>query len=591
MRRRAALLVCLTSLASGCATLQRGAGTTPQQPQAGVPAETLPPGVQADVAAAVAKLASGQAAMARKLVQRHAAEGSDPAASFVLGVCESRLGNGARALTLLQPFASSGPPPVPGASGEDAELLLRASLGEARAITGDIPGAVAEWDRYYHLSGVREPEKAFARSRAEALAGRLAPEAALEAFRATGSPLARAAFGPKAAAALRAQSDLDGARRLDDEAATLRKTLGFEGAPPWLGPGDPSRLGLAVPLSGRLHILGEVALRGAMLAIGEPTSSGEAAPFQILVRDTAAGGDRSDLRTAELVREEAVIGIVGVGDRRAVEQTARDGVPFLVLEEQTPGRQTTAFQLIHGPEARAAELARRALAAGARSFAVLGPATAAGQRLGEAFRRVVSAGGGRVVAQAWYPAGSSSFSSTLAPLKSASFDAIFVPDDADRLELLAPALAVIDIWSRAPGAPRTKAPPGAAPRREVLLLSTAVGLSRRLVRNAARYVQGALLAPGFCAATEDARSLKFVSRFQQLYGQDPSATDAYGFDGMRLLRTAVERGARTRADVLKLLATQSVEGVTGTVKFGPEHLRIDPPPVYTVEGDEIRPAN
>src|SRR5581483_11811570 len=227
---------------------------------------------------------------------------------------------------------------------------------------------------------------------------------------------------------------------------------------------------------------------------------GEAAPFQILVRDTAAGGDRSDLRTAELVREEAVIGIVGVGDRRAVEQTARDGVPFLVLEEQTPGRQTTAFQLIHGPEARAAELARRALAAGARTFAELGPDNAAGRRLAEAFRRAVTAAGGRVVVQASYPPTASSFSAAVAPLRRATFDAVFVPDDADRLELVAPALAVIDVWSRSPATPahRPVSAPGAPRRREVLLLSTAVGLSKRLVRNAGRYVQGALLAPGFC---------------------------------------------------------------------------------------------
>src|SRR5439155_19365531 len=127
--------------------------------------------------------------------------------------------------------------------------------------------------------------------------------AALQAMRANPSALARATLGPKAAGALRARGDLDGARRLDDEAISLRRSLGFETAPPWLGPGDPTRLGLAVPLSGRRHILGEVALRGAMLAIGEPAANGEAAPFQLLVRDTAAGGERPDLRTAELVRE------------------------------------------------------------------------------------------------------------------------------------------------------------------------------------------------------------------------------------------------------------------------------------------------
>jgi ABC-type branched-subunit amino acid transport system substrate-binding protein len=148
---------------------------------------------------------------------------------------------------------------------------------------------------------------------------------------------------------------------------------------------------------------------------------------------------------------------------------------------------------------------------------------------------------------------------------------------------------VADLWSRPVGAPKRPPPaPGAAKRREVILLSTAVGLSKRLLRNAGRYVQGALLSPGFYAAGDDARSIRFVNRFRQLYNQDPSATDAYGFDGVRLLRATVERGARTRADVLRVLASESFEGVTGTLKFGPDHGRADAPLVYTVEGDEIR---
>jgi ABC-type branched-subunit amino acid transport system substrate-binding protein len=220
---------------------------------------------------------------------------------------------------------------------------------------------------------------------------------------------------------------------------------------------------------------------------------------------------------------------------------------------------------------------------------VLGPETAAAGRLIESFRRAVNAGGGRVVVQASYPLATSSFSTAVAPLRRASFDAVFVADDAERLELIAPALAVIDVWSRPTGA-RPSSPSAGNPRRDVLLLSTAVGLGKRLVRNAGRYVQGALLAPGFCAATDDARSARFIARFRQLYAQDPSATDAYGFDGMRLLRATIERGARTRADVLRLLAAESREGVTGTIKFGPDHSRIDAPPVYTVDGDDLRPA-
>jgi branched-chain amino acid transport system substrate-binding protein len=534
------------------------------------------------------ELARGDAAGARRATEPYAARSAEPGVAFALGVAESRLGNGPRAVELLTPFASGGAPVLNG-DDEEADMILRTGLAEAQALSGNVPAALAEWDRYWHLRGMRDHEKAFARERAEELAGRLSGDQALAALQSTQAPLARAALGPKAAAALRARNDAEGARRLDDELSSLRRSYGFEGAAPWLGPGDPSRLGLAVPLSGRLHILGEVALRGAMLALGEPTASGEAAPFQLLVRDTAAGGDRPDAGTAALVREEAVVGIVGVGDRRALEQTARDGVPFLVLEDQVPGRQTTAFQLIHSPDARAAELARRALAAGARSFAILGPDSAAGQRLAESFKRAVTAGGGRTVVHATYIAGASSFAPAVAQLRRSSFDALFIPDDADRLELVTPALAVADLWSRPVGGAKRPPPaPGAAKRREVILLSTAVGLSKRLIRNAGRYVQGALLSPGFYAAGDDARSIRFVNRFRQLYNQDPSATDAYGFDGVRLLRATVERGARTRADVLRVLASESFEGVTGTLKFGPDHGRADAPLVYTVEGDEIR---
>ena len=68
-------------------------------------------------------------------------------------------------------------------------------------------------------------------------------------------------------------------------------------------------------------------------------------------------------------------------------------MPTLALDDAAPGATSTAFQLIHAPEARVAALARAALKLGARDFAMLGPDSAAGKRLREAFRREVTAGG------------------------------------------------------------------------------------------------------------------------------------------------------------------------------------------------------
>jgi ABC-type branched-subunit amino acid transport system substrate-binding protein len=114
-----------------------------------------------------------------------------------------------------------------------------------------------------------------------------------------------------------------------------------------------------------------------------------------------------------------------------------------------------------------------------------------------------------------------------------------------------------------------------------------LSLSPKLLRNAERYVQGAMLCPGYYPA-EDARSGNFVTRFREAYGTNPTAADAYGYDGLSILRGAVDRGARTRADVLRLVGSGRFEGMTGDIRFGPDHGRIDPPLIYFVDGDSIR---
>ncbi|HEY0705513.1 MAG TPA: penicillin-binding protein activator [Polyangia bacterium] len=528
-------------------------------------------------------LASGDLAGARARLDRDTSEGSpDPVVTFTQGLVAARTGQAARALTLLAPFADDGPPrdlPDP----DEGRLALSAALADARLGAGDAGGALLAWEAYARQG--RDVEQAFARERADELVARLTDEDAARLYAGVRSDFGRAALGIRAAAGLRARGDAS-ADRIAATAADIRRTLGFSTPTRGLGPGDPYRLGLLAPFSGATALIGEVVLRGAMLAIG--SGRGDAGRgYQIVARDAAPerGGERA---ATEIVREEAAVAVVGVGDRGAAGVAARDGVPVLLVDESVPGGGSTAFQILHPPETRAAELARRALVLGARRFAVLAPENATGRRLSEAFVRAVTAGAGRVTAQATYPAGASAFSAPIGRIRKAAFEAVFVADDAARLELIAPALASADLWPEPYGAPTQAAAPGAAPRRPILLLAPAAGLGPQLLRNAGRYVQGALLAPGFFADGEDPRTAGFVGQFRTLYGQDPGATDAYGYDAFRLLVAAIDRGAKTRSDLLRVMASESFEGVTGAVKFGPDHTRVDPPPVYMVSGDTIR---
>jgi len=264
-------------------------------------------------------------------------------------------------------------------------------------------------------------------------------------------------------------------------------------------------------------------------------------------------------------------------------------VPTLALDDTAPGAASTAFQLIHAPDARVAALARAALKMGARDFAMLGPDSAAGKRLREAFRREVTAGGGRVTGDASYAPGATSFGTVVATIKRTPPQVVFVADGADRLELIAPALAAADLWAAPWGAPRPAAAPGQPKPRNVLLLSTASELSPRLLQNAGRYVQGALLSPGFYAAASDARARAFVDAYRAAYGSDPHATEAYAFDGANAFRAVTAAGAHTRGDVLNALGSGTFDGLTGGMRFGPDHGRVDPPRIYVVAGDDIKP--
>jgi ABC-type branched-subunit amino acid transport system substrate-binding protein len=570
------------------AALEAFAGNHPQHP--------FRPAV--DLMLARLALLRGDAAAAKRQLEPLVSAPPDPgtgsSARYYLGISEVRLGQFARGRELLLPFL-----PAAGAAGPGDEALveLRGALADATAAIGDVTAALELWDGF--ARGGREHEKAYARARATELAGDVAPDAAVRAWRASAERgLARAVLGAKAAATLRAQADVSGAAAIDSETAAARRAMGFDDAQATAqGTGDAGRLGLAVALTGKFQPVGEAAMRAAMLAVGAPAKStmpvvaGSVAAIQLCVRDTGEP-DRASKGVGELARDEAVIGILAAADRKAAATSlaaaSENGVPTLALDDAAPGAGSTAFQLVHAPEARVAALVRAALKLGAKDFAMLGPDSAAGKRLREAFRREVTAAGGRVTGDASYAPGATSFGAVVAAIKKTPPQVVFVADGADRLELIAPALAAADLWPAPWGAPRPAAAPGQPRPRPVLLLSTAGDLSPRLLQNAGRYVQGALLSPGFYAAAGDARARSFVDAYRAAYGSDPRATEAYAFDGVNAFRAVTATGARTRADVMGALGGGTFEGLTGSMRFGPDHGRTDPPRIYVVAGDEIK---
>ena len=554
----------------------------------------------ADLMLARLALARGDAETARGLLSPLTSpppdEGTGASARYYLGLAETRLGKFAHARELLLPYL---PPAGAAGPGDDSLVELRGALAEATAGVGDAPAAIELWDAY--ARGGHESEKAYARERITALAGQLSADATVQTYRAAPPKgLARALLGDAAASALRGRGDSSGATEITSETASARTAAGIDQpGERALSPGDPGRLGLELALSGRFQPVGEAALRAAMLATGAPAAAG----LQLLVRDAGGNPDRAGDGVEELARGESVIGVVAALDPKTLAfegdgsppTAGRSGLPLLPLLvlDSGPGKSIgstvgSTFYLVHNASARAHALAETALRAGARDFALIGPDTAAGKALRSAFKSDIVGGGGRVVADVSYPPGATSFTAAVAVIKKSAPQALFVADGADRLELIAPALAAADLWGAPWGAPRPSGAPGKPRPRNILLLSTAADLSPRLLQSAGRYVQGTLLAPGFYAGAADPHARGFVDAYHAAYGQDPHATEAYAYDGVNAIRAAVAAGARTRTDLTNALSTGTFEGLTGALHFGADHGRADSTRLYVVDGDEIK---
>lgn len=319
------------------------------------------------------------------------------------------------------------------------------------------------------------------------------------------------------------------------------------------GEANPNAVGAILSLSGRARRVGELALRGLMLAANLPPQG--PAPVDapsVIFRDDAGDAARAVQAVDELATTHRVIAIVGPMDGQiaaAAGKRAQElSVPLIALtpagEPQNAGN--FVFRYFPTPDAEARALAQSAKRSGAQSFAVLYPENAYGQAMLNAFRREAEAVGLSLVIAAAYAPGSTSFGAPADQLSKARFDALFVPDSAEQLALIAPALAAAGMWS----SPSSESPPKGA--RAISLLAPSVAYHAGLQRLAGRYLQGARFAVAFDAAA----SPKFVQRFQEQFGSAPDSFAAFAHDAYRLVRSSVEAGAVSRTALADQLRVQ-----------------------------------
>lgn len=404
----------------------------------------------------------------------------------------------------------------------------------------------------------------------------------------------------------------------------------------------PNVVGVVLPLSGKYKQLGEAVMRGVKLAL-------KGSDVELVVKDSQGDVNLAGKQVEELAFDEGAIAIIGplLGDeaRRAALVAEELQVPILTL---TMSEQITAIgphvfrnMLTNAQQAQAlADYAVNTL--GFKSFALLYPNIPFGVEVTNEFWDQVVTRGGAIRAAESYDHDQTTFTSeakklvgryyledrhdylemvrevsatasdpyrrrkALERVKSklkpiVDFEAILIPDQWERVGLVAPALAVEDIITNAcdpKDLEKIRKTTGRKDLRTVTLLGTStwsspIGRSGlpELIERAGKFVMCSVYVDGFFAASSRRATQRFVSAFKDAYkDQQPVLLDAIGYDAALMFRQVIEQSApRTREEfTTRLWELKDFEGATGKTHFNERREAIKPLFFLTVDREGVK---
>jgi branched-chain amino acid transport system substrate-binding protein len=147
------------------------------------------------------------------------------------------------------------------------------------------------------------------------------------------------------------------------------------------------------------------------------------------------------------------------------------------------------------------------------------------------------------------------------------FDAVFIPDNFERVAMIAPQLVYYDISG-------------------VTLLGTSLWQSSKLIETAKDYVQGAVFSSGFFNESNDPDVKAFVEEYKNTYESEPGILAATGYDTIRFLKEVMGKDMVLTRRNLKneLINHGGFTGVTGRIYFDADGDIAKAPFLLTVIG-------
>ena len=370
-------------------------------------------------------------------------------------------------------------------------------------------------------------------------------------------------------------------------------------------------VGCLLPLSGPFAIYGQEVLDGIQLGMelfGEP---GYGLALELVIRDTKGMAEHAVAGLEDLVKNEKVMAVIGPLSSRTATAAAQKAqalsVPMITLtqKEGIVEEGGMVFRNFLTPSREVERLLDVTISEmGIKRFGILYPDNYYGRYLMNLFWDRLEEMGGMVTAVESYNPDSTDFADQIKkmtglyyprpdslvqklsemrpseeeesetdpeePEAIVDFDAVFLPDNYQKVAMIAPQLVFHDVL-------------------DVLLMGTSLWQSPQLIDLARNYVQGAIFPSGFFERSGEPGVNAFVESYKANFDCAPGILAATGYDTIRLLKYMMEKkGVHTRKDLREaLLRCLDFPGVTGMIYFDLQGDIGKEPLLLTISGKQM----
>ena len=361
---------------------------------------------------------------------------------------------------------------------------------------------------------------------------------------------------------------------------------------------DMHSIGCILPLSGDFGAYGNQVLNGIELALG--AFSETASPYKLFIKDSRGIPELAEKEADELVKQAHVAAIIGPllsSTSQEVAYKMQDyHVPMIYLNQRSSITKVGdyIFQNSLTPEDQTREVVNYAMdKLGIKKFAVLYPMNTYGEDMMRAFVKQVLEHGGAVTGLEGYYPTETDFKVQIKKLVGTyyldlrkadimklpphqrnnpppiiDFSAIFIPDNYERVAMIAPQLLYYDV-------------------NNVQLLGTNGWSGQELIQMGGRYVDGAIYTDGFFTQSTNPDIQSFINAYKGSFNQMPTVLSALGYDSANILLLAMN-GATSRSDIKdNILKIKGFKGVSGITTYEGKQVPIKRLYLLKVSGKNI----